>query len=126
MFSENENFHMFNHIFKHKCFLDYSVCLQLLPSQGDEEKSCSDNQSKKELCVSKSNEEGKKMRKPRKPFKAPGYVMSTVGEHFPVPTTSRRCAYCSTSQKSRRSSMACSVCKVALCKTCFKPYHTLA
>ncbi|KAG8251073.1 hypothetical protein J6590_088452 [Homalodisca vitripennis] len=47
-----------------------------------------------------------------------------VGEHFPVATSSRRCARCSTTAKPKRSSIECSTCKVALCKACFAPFHS--
>lgn len=46
-----------------------------------------------------------------------------AGEHFPLPTTSRRCARCSTTDKPKRCSIECSQCKVALCIQCFAPYH---
>ncbi|KAG8299815.1 hypothetical protein J6590_108541 [Homalodisca vitripennis] len=47
-----------------------------------------------------------------------------VGEHFPVATSSRRYARCSTTAKHERSSIECSTCKVALCKACFAPFHS--
>lgn len=47
-----------------------------------------------------------------------------VGQHLPVPTSSRRMARCSTTAKPKRSSIECSACKVALCKLCFTPFHT--
>ena len=53
---------------------------------------------------------------------------SNVGVHLPLPTTRRRCAYCSTKNNDQRSSIECSTCKVALCvsdqRNCFYLFHT--
>lgn len=46
-----------------------------------------------------------------------------IGTHLPIPTSSRRCARCSTKEKSKRTSIACEKCEVALCLTCFAPFH---
>jgi len=48
---------------------------------------------------------------------------ANVGEHLPIKGTSRRCAYCSTIEKPKRSSMTCKKCQVALCLECYDPFH---
>lgn len=49
--------------------------------------------------------------------------LSNVGEHLPTKTTSRRCARCSTEKTPKRSNVACTKCGVALCISCFAPFH---
>lgn len=49
--------------------------------------------------------------------------LSNVGNHLPVTSTYRRCAFCSTKEHQKRSNMICQACNVALCKGCFHPYH---
>ncbi|KAG5893819.1 hypothetical protein JTB14_018323 [Gonioctena quinquepunctata] len=46
-----------------------------------------------------------------------------VGSHLAVISTYRRCAFCSTKQKQKRSNLVCKACNVALCKKCFDPFH---
>lgn len=46
-----------------------------------------------------------------------------VGLHLPIKGTNRRCAYCSTAAKVVRSSIVCRKCDVALCLSCFAPFH---
>jgi hypothetical protein len=50
--------------------------------------------------------------------------LSNVGDHLPVVIpTYRRCAFCSTKDKEKRSNLLCKSCGVALCKLCFAPFH---
>lgn len=52
--------------------------------------------------------------------------LSDVGLHLPIHVDKyRRCAYCSTKSKEKRSNMICKKCNVALCKKCFAPFHSL-
>lgn len=48
---------------------------------------------------------------------------SNVGDHLPIKGTSRRCTYCSTKEKAKRSQITCRKCEVALCLECFAPFH---
>lgn len=51
--------------------------------------------------------------------------LSNVGDHLPQKIDKyRRCAFCSTKEKEKRSNMLCETCGVALCKLCFAPFHT--
>lgn len=51
-------------------------------------------------------------------------ALSSVGLHLPIKGTYRRCVLCSSSKKKQtRSNLICQMCKVALCKDCFAPYH---
>lgn len=51
--------------------------------------------------------------------------LSNVGIHMPTMIkTYRRCAFCSTKEKEKRSNMLCEPCGVALCKQCFGPFHS--
>lgn len=49
--------------------------------------------------------------------------LDDVGKHLPVKGTIRRCAQCSTKTKVVRSTTLCKECNVALCITCFIPFH---
>lgn len=49
--------------------------------------------------------------------------LANVGNHVPIVGTYRRCSFCSTKEKQKRSNMICSECNVALCKPCFEPFH---
>ncbi|KAG8255674.1 hypothetical protein J6590_087113 [Homalodisca vitripennis] len=49
--------------------------------------------------------------------------LNNVREHFPIPTSSRRCARCNTKEKCKRTSIACEKCDAALCLACFAPFH---
>ncbi|GBP20005.1 hypothetical protein EVAR_13771_1 [Eumeta japonica] len=51
--------------------------------------------------------------------------LRNVGVHFPdQDTTYKRCRFCSTKNKEKRSNIKCSECGVTLCvKTCFKNFH---
>lgn len=49
--------------------------------------------------------------------------LSNVGDHLPSKGTYRRCAYCSTKKNVKRSNIICSECDVALCLSCYKPFH---
>lgn len=50
--------------------------------------------------------------------------LSNVGDHLPtIIEKYRRCAFCSTKAKEKRSNMLCETCGVALCKLCFAPFH---
>ena len=88
------------------------------------------------LCAMKESETTTlKKRLPSNPDDAPPFKVKVSAdkrfsnvEHMPVKSTSRRCAYCSTKQKPRRTSFACKSCNVGLCffqkgVTCFQKYH---
>lgn len=53
------------------------------------------------------------------------YKIQNLGDHQPIKGTCRRCAYCSTKIKPKRSSILCKKCDVALCLNCFEPFHKL-
>lgn len=48
---------------------------------------------------------------------------NNLGDHLPIKGTSRRCSYCSTAKKTKRSQIICRRCEVALCLECFAPFH---
>ncbi|XP_015379091.1 PREDICTED: uncharacterized protein LOC107173177 [Diuraphis noxia] len=48
-----------------------------------------------------------------------------VGKHVPIQGKYRRCGFCSTKEKEKRSNLICKACDKALCKSCFGPYHDL-
>jgi len=48
-----------------------------------------------------------------------------VGKHVPIQGKYRRCGFCSTKDKQKRSILICKACDKALCKSCFGPYHGL-
>lgn len=62
---------------------------------------------------------------PRKKTKVENTVrLSDVGVHIPKKIQKRRrCAYCSTKTKEKRSDLLCEKCNVALCKDCFAKFH---
>ncbi|KAG8269740.1 hypothetical protein J6590_108806 [Homalodisca vitripennis] len=67
----------------------------------------------------------------RKRNRSDGYMtvpnkvrLTGVGEHVPVVGTYRRCAYCSTKEKQKRSNLQCKKCDVGLCKGCFSLFHS--
>lgn len=53
------------------------------------------------------------------------FQIQNVGNHLPEKGTCRRCAYCSTREKPKRSTIICKQCNVALCITCFGPFHKI-
>lgn len=46
-----------------------------------------------------------------------------VGRHVPTIGKYRRCGFCSTKEKQKRSNLICKECDKALCKSCFGPFH---
>ena len=70
----------------------------------------------------------KRTRAERKISVSDSIRFSNVGAHLPIPTTRRRCAYCSTKNNEQRSPIECSTCRVALCvsnqRNCFYLFHT--
>lgn len=76
-----------------------------------------------------------KRRLPYSPENAPKFKVKISQEkrysnvdHMPVKGTSRRCAYCSTKAKPRRTSFMCKTCNIGLCffqkgVTCFQKFH---
>ena len=68
-------------------------------------------QKKKEVSASRSTSVPNRLR------------LTNVGDHLPMKGTSRRCAFCSTGKKSKRSQIICSGCNVALCLECYIPFH---
>lgn len=49
--------------------------------------------------------------------------IENIGLHMPIKGTYRRCVSCSAKKLQKRSNIICKQCNVALCKTCFEPYH---
>lgn len=49
--------------------------------------------------------------------------LGNVGSHLPSKGTYRRCAFCSTKQKVKRSNILCKECDVVLCLGCYEPFH---
>ncbi|KAF6210567.1 hypothetical protein GE061_013673 [Apolygus lucorum] len=49
--------------------------------------------------------------------------MTDVGSHMPTTTTRRRCAFCSTKEHVKRTTIMCTTCQVGLCFPCFAPFH---
>lgn len=50
--------------------------------------------------------------------------LANVGLHMPIPSTSKRCKYCSTKAVPKRSSYTCKICKVPICiYPCFENFH---
>lgn len=50
--------------------------------------------------------------------------LANVGLHMPIPSTSKRCKYCSTKAVPKRSSYTCKICKVLICiYPCFENFH---
>lgn len=50
--------------------------------------------------------------------------LSNVGLHMPIPTTSKRCKFCSTRAAPKRTSYMCRVCRVPICiYPCFELFH---
>lgn len=50
-------------------------------------------------------------------------TFTDVGEHIPIVGSYRRCAYCSSKSKQKRSNLICKTCDKALFKKCLGPYH---
>lgn len=67
----------------------------------------------------------RKIKKPRgRTISVENTIRNTdVGAHLPIRGTSRRCAYCSTKEKSKRSQMICRRYEVGLYLECFAPFH---
>lgn len=51
------------------------------------------------------------------------YKLQNIGDHQPTKGTYRRCGYCSTKNKPKRSNIICKKCDIALCLVCFYPFH---
>lgn len=57
-----------------------------------------------------------KKRKTNNAFLDVGKHVSTVGKY-------RRCGFCSTKERQKRSNIICKECDKAFCKSCFGPFH---